>query len=273
MVTDASSLTVLGNLETLQLGSNQILQVPNVTSMTKLIRLKLDNNQIEDVEPMLNMGLTKRHAIDLKVNPLNSASTSSHIPRLQRNGVSINWSLAPSAATIAKLLDVNLEAAIREAVGIPEGIIFVSSLESLISLDLSSKGISSLKGIEACTNLVTLSLSANNVTSISPLAPLTALTSLSLDRNQITDIAPLASLRQLRTLSLADNQVKVLITSHRSLATNRPFPPEQPDSGCQSAGISEPTDNSGSLEQPGEERGPTEYPGKPCENQPQPESS
>ena len=53
--------------------------------------------------------------------------------------------------------DSNLEAAIRAAIGKPEGSILPSDLEGLTSLDASERGITDLTGLEYCTNLTELS--------------------------------------------------------------------------------------------------------------------
>ena len=50
--------------------------------------------------------------------------------------------------------DPNLEAAIRETIGIPEGSIYPSDLEELTSLSASERGISDLVGLELCRNLM-----------------------------------------------------------------------------------------------------------------------
>ncbi len=47
--------------------------------------------------------------------------------------------------------DENLEAAIREAIDKPEGLIFTSDLDGLTSL--KTKGITDLTGLEYCSNL------------------------------------------------------------------------------------------------------------------------
>jgi len=65
--------------------------------------------------------------------------------------------------------DPNLEAAIREAIGIPEGSIYPSDLEELTSLCASERGISDLAGLELCLNLMDLQLDLNQIGNISSL--------------------------------------------------------------------------------------------------------
>jgi len=65
--------------------------------------------------------------------------------------------------------DHNLEAAIREAIAIPERPIYASDLKGLISFAASEKNIADLTGLEYCTNLTDLDLEYNQLSNISPL--------------------------------------------------------------------------------------------------------
>jgi len=103
--------------------------------------------------------------------------------------------------------DSNLEAAIREAIGKPEGPIHTSELEGVSFLAASRRDITDLTGLEYCTNLTHLSLAYNQVIDISPLASLTNLTWLDLAYNQVIDISPLASLINLTMLHLPYNAI------------------------------------------------------------------
>jgi hypothetical protein len=87
--------------------------------------------------------------------------------------------------------DPNLEAAIRETVGIPGRPIYPSDLAGLTSLSASGRNISNLTGLEHCINLTHLDLSYNQISSIAPVANLTSMAYLQLDLNQISNISPL----------------------------------------------------------------------------------
>ncbi len=87
--------------------------------------------------------------------------------------------------------DPNLEAAIREAIDIPERPIYPSDLAGLTSLSASGRNISNLTGVEHCTNLAHLDLSHNQIGNIAPLANLTNLAYLQLDVNEIGNITSL----------------------------------------------------------------------------------
>ena len=103
--------------------------------------------------------------------------------------------------------DSNLRAAIRAAIGVPEGPIYPSDLEGLVFLDASERNIVDLTGLEHCTSLAYLFLVDNQISSISPLAGLTNLERLFLGSNQISNILPLAKLTTMLDLGLWENQI------------------------------------------------------------------
>ena len=90
---------------------------------------------------------------------------------------------APENQTPVTFPGPNLETAIREALNKPEGAIYTSDLESLTELDVTTKSISDLTGLEYCTNLIALDLWKNQISDISPLAGLTNLQDLGLSYN------------------------------------------------------------------------------------------
>ena len=104
-------------------------------------------------------------------------------------------------------IDANLEAAIREAIGVAEDPIYPSDLEGLSSLHAGDKSITDLTGLEHCRSLAVLHLQQNQIGNISALASLTNLTVLILHDNLIDDISPLANLTRLTTLQLSGNQI------------------------------------------------------------------
>lgn len=82
-----------------------------------------------------------------------------------------------------------------------------TDLDTINSLTLTSKGISSLEGMNYLTNLGTLILSGNQVSDISPLKGLTNLTMLQLSGNPISDISALSNLKNLQALDINDAQI------------------------------------------------------------------
>ncbi len=106
--------------------------------------------------------------------------------------------------------DANLEAVVRDELGISEGDITDGDMTALRVLDADDKKISDLSGLEHAVNLRDLDLESNQVSDLGPLANLTSLWKLDLESNQVSDLGPLANLTALRDLDLEDNQVSDL---------------------------------------------------------------
>lgn len=78
------------------------------------------------------------------------------------------------------------------------------------SLDLSSRSIYNVTGLDYFKNLETLNLSDNRITVLNDLANLSALKTLNLKGNQVVDITPLKTIRGLEFLDLSNNKVRYL---------------------------------------------------------------
>jgi len=87
--------------------------------------------------------------------------------------------------------DPNLEAAIREALDIPERPIYRSDLAGLTSFSASARNISNLAGLEHCVNLTHLDLLYNQISNVSPVGNLHNLAYLQLGLNGISNISSL----------------------------------------------------------------------------------
>jgi Leucine-rich repeat (LRR) protein len=114
---------------------------------------------------------------------------------------------AVKADSLVYFPDPNLRAVIREAIGKPTGDIYQSDLDTLVTLNAATRGITDLTGLEHCISLTWLDLADNQIGDISPLAGLSSLTILNLHTNQIGDISPLAGLSKLTELVLRTNQI------------------------------------------------------------------
>ncbi len=92
------------------------------------------------------------------------------------------------------IADANLEKALRDALGIPDGPITLRDAFAAQKLELNSR-----EG------------SAGPITDISPLKDFVNLNSLNLEGQQVSDLAPLAGLTKLEWLNLRNNRVSDLI--------------------------------------------------------------
>ncbi len=182
-MSDISPLSGLTNLTSLDLSSNQVSDVSPLSGLTNLTRLWLGGNQISDISPLVaNHGIGAGDTLDIRFNPLSAESLHTHAPELEARGATV---LVLPVVVIFP--DPNLETAVREAIGKPTGDILSTDLQTLTSLDISSRGISDLTGLEQCGNLASLDLSGNQISDISPLLSLAELTTLSLAGNPLSN--------------------------------------------------------------------------------------
>ncbi|MBN2525680.1 MAG: hypothetical protein JXR76_04740 [Deltaproteobacteria bacterium] len=99
--------------------------------------------------------------------------------------------------------DAGLEAAVREALGMPTGPIYKQHVSKLLSLSAGDRKIGNLGGIECLSSLIYLDLQYNSFTSLSELEKLPLLQELKLRGNWgVSDISPLGTLTALRHLDL-----------------------------------------------------------------------
>ncbi len=103
--------------------------------------------------------------------------------------------------------DSNLETAVRQTLGRPQGPITRQEVASLTELSASHKAIHSLAGLEYFTALQRLYLNHNRLSDVSPLAHLTNLRFLYLNHNRLSDVSPLAHLTNLQELWLNHNRL------------------------------------------------------------------
>ena len=91
-ISDISALSNLTNLTWLTLWNNSISDISALSNLTNLERLFLRGNSISDISPLVaNTGLGSGDTVDLRSNPLSSTSINTHIPALQRRGVTVGF--------------------------------------------------------------------------------------------------------------------------------------------------------------------------------------
>ena len=91
-VSDISAVAGLTNLTHLNVEHNSVLDISAVSGLTNLTRLNLWRNSISDISPLVeNTGLAGEDEIDLRENRLNYPSIHTHIPILQKRGVTITF--------------------------------------------------------------------------------------------------------------------------------------------------------------------------------------
>ena len=105
--------------------------------------------------------------------------------------------------------DPNLRKAVREEMGVPEGVpITEVDIAKVVRLNAESMNITDLTGLERFVNLRDLFAAYNHIQDLGPLTRLTNLTVLDLRYNDISDVSPLAGLVNLKRLQLWGNRIK-----------------------------------------------------------------
>ena len=97
-----------------------------------------------------------------------------------------------------------------------KGITDITGLEfarNLVDLHLGDEGnyITDLSPLSTLTSLINLNLGGNQIADVSPLGSLTTLVYLNLANNRVSDLSPLANLISLKTLDLFANEVKSVV--------------------------------------------------------------
>ncbi len=124
------------------------------------------------------------------------------------SNVDLNITDPPFAAIPVVIPDPILAAALRSTLGLAPNVpIIRQAMQQLRELNLYSRGIKDITGLEHATNLERLDLRNNLISDVSPLAGLTNLEWLDLRNNLISDVSPLAGLINLKTLWLRSNQI------------------------------------------------------------------
>ena len=218
-ISDISPLEGLTNLATLGLHGNGISDISPLAGLTNLTKVVLRYNNISDLSVLVtNTGLGNGDTVNVKGNPLNRASIKTHIPALQRRGVTVEFDNV--IAEPVDIPDTNLRAKIAEALGkAPNATITTADMANLTELIAQNADITDLTGLEHATNLTWLilgteyvqeegrSINSNSVSDLSPLAGLTNLTWLGLDDNNISNISAVAGLTNLTELNLDGNNL------------------------------------------------------------------
>ena len=123
-------------------------------------------------------------------------------------------SLSTLSASAADLItDPNLASLIRSKLGLGAGDeLNQEQLEKLVILDTGAmylEDITTLEGLQYCTNLESLGLTyclMSTFTDLTPLSNLEKLHTLVIDGSQVSDLSPLANVTTLKRLSFSDTK-------------------------------------------------------------------
>ena len=205
-ISDISSLVGLTKLKKLYLANNSVSNISSLQTLTQLTDLNLERNAISDISPLVrNTGLGSGDTVNIKKNPLNSVSASTHIPTLQSRGVTVEFEEP------VDIQDFNLRAAIEKELGKASGDpITTVDMADLTELEAPNANITNLTGLKFATNLERLNLADNSISDLTPLKNLTNLAYIDLANNSIANISRLENLTNLTELWLDNNAISDL---------------------------------------------------------------
>lgn len=225
-ITNIYGIEFCTNLDTLDLGENQISDIIPLFYLRNMISLKLNNNYIEDIRPL-------RYFFNLTVlvisnNKIVSISFLSELTQL--TSLFLNDNNIQDITPLINLLNLkyltlsgnpidNLE--LIENLGSLNGIelinlnqfdfSYIKDLNNLQALYLTNTPVINLDQITSITSLKALIMINCDLTNIYSLANLNNLTKLLLNYNSISDITSITDLHELYELNLSNNNISDIL--------------------------------------------------------------
>jgi len=92
VIVNIAPISNLTGLTELHLWKNRIVEISALSGLTELTNVQLGSNQIEEISPLINnSGLEEGDIVELRNNSLNKMTVDSHIPQLEKRGVTVYW--------------------------------------------------------------------------------------------------------------------------------------------------------------------------------------
>ena len=223
-------VSTLVDLERLELETNQ-LSTLDLASNTKISILDLKNNQLEnlDVSNLLELVIFEANnnvlrSINLKntANPTITTLNTTNNPNLTcievlnvdyfdniSSSIDSHTNFYENCPSTTAILDANFEAYL-ESINVGNGVIgdnlvLTEAIAVLTTLNVASKNIADLSGLNNFTNLVDLNASDNNLTQID-ISKNSLLEIINLDNNALTNV-DFSKNFSLKNINVGDNQI------------------------------------------------------------------
>ncbi|HUW18009.1 MAG TPA: leucine-rich repeat domain-containing protein [Sedimentisphaerales bacterium] len=226
-IRDLRGLEHCTDLIELRLANNQIQDISPLMALKKLTDLSLGRNKIADGELMALAGLTNLERLYLDDGQMSDITPLASLSKLSRLQIGNNRITDISPLSYLRnmtslwlggnqIVDLRPLAGLKELEGLSlannriSDVGPLASLWKLSHLDLKGNQLTDLPPLPGLANLTYLYLDENQISDIGPLSEPANLTMLGLQKNRIRDISPLSSLRKLDSLELAGNQISDL---------------------------------------------------------------
>jgi len=185
-------------LEKLTLSSNNLSNVNNLSSLTKLQTLNLYGNKLLDISGLSNLiGLQTLHLTENRLLDISALSglVNLQILYLDKNQLS-------NVSTLSTLISLReLDISSNQLSDIP------TLPRSIQKLFLNDNRLSDISALSNLIDLQDLELRSNQLSDVSALSKLTGLHTLDLRNNQLSNVSNLSNLQSLRNLDLRDNNL------------------------------------------------------------------
>ena len=227
-------LTGLPNLTILCVPGGELEDISLLAQLPGLTAVDISWNLVKDLEPLRGLPLTELY---IAGNPIeNYEPIQDILPNLVGQDFdTVSLMISFQAQDIPQepltIADANLEKALRDDLGIPDGPItlrdaFTAQKLGLNSREGSAGPITDISPLKDFVNLYSLNLEGQQVSDLTPLAGLTKLDWLNIRNNRVSDLSPLAGLPALKSLFAEFNPISGLsplagLTSLRTLYLDR----------------------------------------------------
>ena len=178
-----------------------LLEITAVSSNTNLVPASA--LALQQLDPFGDWSLT------LTPQPDQAGTTAITLTVMDDTGLKATTNLTVSVIDYPPVtfLDTNLEAAVRNSLGLSTETLTTYDLQALNWLSASYRNISNLSGLEWATNLASLYLAGSAVTNWNPLLSLTQLQTLDIGYCNFRDLSPLQGLTNLTSLTVDGDPV------------------------------------------------------------------
>ena len=188
------------NLTSLDLNNNKIENIEPIRGLTNLTDLYLDNNKIENIEPI--KGLTHLTNLGLNTNKIDNIEILKGLTYL--TNLRLNSNRIENIEPLRELINLTYLGLDSNKI---DNIESLKKLINLTDLYLNSNKIENIEPLRELTNLTYLGLDSNKIENIEPLRGLINLTDLYLNSNKIENIEPIRGLTNLNKLYLYNNKI------------------------------------------------------------------
>ncbi|CAL5970949.1 Conserved_hypothetical protein [Hexamita inflata] len=194
-------LNTLCNLQELDLSNNANINLDDISQLTKLVIIKLENTNLKTTELLVKHETLQEvdisQNIDINIDTLHNLK---HLTKLNAQLCGIKQ--ADNLQNLIELTQLNLQ---NNAIISTK---FINKMTQLTKLDLSNCNIDDITFIQHLQNLTELDLSCNiKLQNLQPLKKLKKLTKLQLNGNKIKDIWVLRYLTNIEELGLMHNKI------------------------------------------------------------------